>query len=296
MKNVHMIKKISLVLSLLFAVSVTAQVSSVQILSGLEKGTYNELSNDIQKSTTVPIKVLTSGGSAENFNRIISEQDINLTFVQYDLLLDKAKEDPMLKKKLMIFLPLFLDEEIHLVTLKDSKISALKGLSGKKVGIGSKEQGTRSTALIIKEKMNLAWTDVEISSNDAMAALLKGEIDAFFYVGGAPINMLETLPAETQEKIKLVSIQDKLLTGVYTPKSIAGGTYAWQKSEVKTYAVTLLLMMNANASKPMVAYLAQVKKDIMKSVATLQTEGHAKWKTVYYQNSEIRWPYYYFAE
>ena len=112
------------------------------------------------------------------------------------------------------------------------------------------------------------------------------------------INMLETLPDETQQKLKLVSIQDKALTAsnLYPAKDIPSGTYKFQKTEVKTYAVTLLLMMNPNASKEMIAYLAQIRKDILKNVTTLQAEGHAKWKSVYYQNTEIRWPYYYFGD
>ena len=83
--KLHTLKYILLGISSCFVFSAFSQISSVQILSGLEKGTYNELSNDIQKSTTVPVKVLTSGGAAENFDKITHESDINLTFIQYDL-------------------------------------------------------------------------------------------------------------------------------------------------------------------------------------------------------------------
>jgi len=273
-----------------------AQVSAVQLLSGLENGTYNELANNIKSSTTVPVNVLTSKGAVENLDKILADNTIDLAFMQYDVLTNFAKSDQQLRQKLMIFLPLFLDEEIHVIVRKDSKMKLITDLQRKKVGVGSAEQGTAATAKIVKEQAKLEWVDVAINSNDAMTELLKGNIDAFFYVGGAPISMLQNLPDETKKQIRLLDLQTKTTTIDCPLKTIKSGTYDWHNGEVKTYAVTMLLVMNAKPSKITEMYLAQIRKDIMKEVQKLQTEGHPKWKNVYYRNEDIKWPYYYFGE
>lgn len=268
--------------------------SQIQLLSGLEGGTYNQLANDIKNISKLQINVYTSSGALDNYNQLIGNTPVNVTFLQYDVLLTAVAFDSKIKDYLRILLPLFLDEEIHLITLKDSKIKSLKDLKLKKVGIGAPTQGTNVTAKTIKNKTGLIWTDVEIPSSEALDALLKGEIDAFFYVGGMPVAALQAYSNQAQGKIKLVPIKDKRLKDIYTPKVIKAKTYAWQEKDVATFSVATVLVLNTQKSNP--DFLKDIEIlywEIRDNVAKLQSQGHPKWKDVYYQNSEINWPYFY---
>ncbi|RUA24912.1 MAG: hypothetical protein DSY76_07315 [Bacteroidetes bacterium] len=273
-----------------FAVNMQAQL---QLLSGLSGGTYQSLAQDIKNHSSQKINVLTSSGSVDNYNQLISDDNsINATFLQYDVLLLNEMKTPSIRENLRVLLPLFLDEEIHLIAKKGSDITSLDDLRGKRVAIGTKDQGTYVTASIIKQRTGIAWFDVEMSSNDAYKALNDGVIDAYFYVGGAPVSSLTKLGADAP--IQLVSIKHKALNKIYRKKKIKKGTYAWQTSTVTTYAVpTVLVVKVENMSDDTQQKFNTLLNDVTSNLKLMQTEGHEKWKDVYFKNQDIDWPYYY---
>jgi len=233
--------------------------------------------------------VLTSGGSVDNYKQLMADNDINISFLQYDVLVTNKLLNSGLSNDIKILFPLFLDEEIHLITRKDSKIKKLKHLKGKKVGIGST---THVTALNIKAKTGIDWENVEISSNDAYDALLKGEVDAYFYVGGAPVSSLQE-KGDTAN-IRLVNIKHKSLKDVYRKKKVDKSTYSWMEKSAKTYAVpTLMVVKTKDMSLETEKRVNKLYEDIQTNIQTIQKSGHPKWASVYYQNQEIDWPYYY---
>jgi len=222
----------------------------------------------------------------------MADNDINIAFMQYDVLLTNKLLNNKLQDEVNVLFPLFLDEEIHLIAKKGSKIKKLKDLKGKKVAIGTPEQGTHVTALTIKEKTGIDWDNVEMGSNEAYEALMRGEIDAYFYVGGMPINSLLDLPDTAQ--IQLVNIKDKRLNDIYRKKKIEKGTYLWQKKTVKTYAVpTLIVVKIKDMSLETEKQVNKLLDDINNNIKKMQETGHPKWKEVYYRNQDIDWPYYY---
>lgn len=264
----------------------------IKILSGLENGTYYHLSMDISRASSQPIEVLTSQGSVDNFKLLMDNNDINIAFMQYDVLVTNKYLNTKLPDEVRVLFPLFLDEEIHLIARRGSKIKSLKDLKGKKVGIGSEGQGTHVTALTIKEKTQMDWQDVEINSNDAYAALMHGEIDAYFYVGGTPIQSFLDLPDTAS--IQLVNIKNKKLNDIYKAKKISKGTYPWQPKTISTYSVPMLIVVKIkDMSLETEAQVNELLGDINKNLAKIQKDGHPKWSDVYYQNQEIDWPYYY---
>jgi TRAP transporter TAXI family solute receptor len=282
------------VITIIALIAITAVNSDAQIkvLSGLDGGTYFHLATDIAHNSTQPVEVLTSNGSMDNFKQLMADNDINIAFMQYDVLLTNKLLNNKLQDEVNVLFPLFLDEEIHLIAKKGSKIKKLKDLKGKKVAIGTPEQGTHVTALTIKEKTGIDWDNVEMGSNEAYEALMRGEIDAYFYVGGMPINSLLDLPDTAQ--IQLVNIKDKRLNDIYRKKKIEKGTYLWQKKTVKTYAVpTLIVVKIKDMSLETEKQVNKLLDDINKNIKKMQETGHPKWKEVYYRNQDIDWPYYY---
>jgi TRAP transporter TAXI family solute receptor len=282
------------VITIIALIAITAVNSDAQIkvLSGLDGGTYFHLATDIAHNSTQPVEVLTSNGSMDNFKQLMADNDINIAFMQYDVLLTNKLLNNKLQDEVNVLFPLFLDEEIHLIAKKGSKIKKLKDLKGKKVAIGTPEQGTHVTALTIKEKTGIDWDNVEMGSNEAYEALMRGEIDAYFYVGGMPINSLLDLPDTAQ--IQLVNIKDKRLNDIYRKKKIEKGTYLWQKKTVKTYAVpTLIVVKIKDMSLETEKQVNKLLDDINNNIKKMQETGHPKWKEVYYRNQDIDWPYYY---
>ena len=290
MFKVSKIVVLGFALIILGASSVNAQMN---ILSGLVGGTYEALAKDIKSASTQDVTVLNSKGSVDNFNQLIDlDNNIFVAFMQYDVLLTNKLLNNKLQDEVNVLFPLFLDEEIHLIAKKGSKIKKLKDLKGKKVAIGTPEQGTHVTALTIKEKTGIDWDNVEMGSNEAYEALMRGEIDAYFYVGGMPINSLLDLPDTAQ--IQLVNIKDKRLNDIYRKKKIEKGTYLWQKKTVKTYAVpTLIVVKIKDMSLETEKQVNKLLDDINNNIKKMQETGHPKWKEVYYRNQDIDWPYYY---
>jgi len=294
-KKKHM-KKFSLRLALIGIIFMGLSINmdaQLQLLSGLKAGTYQSLAQDIRNNSSQKINVLTSNGSVDNFNQLISDDNsINATFLQYDVLLSNEMKKPSIRENLRVLLPLFLDEEIHLIARKGSDISNLSDLRGKRVAIGTKEQGTYVTATTIKQRTGIAWFDVEMSSNDAYKTLIDGSIDAYFYVGGVPVSSLSKFGADAQ--IKLVNIKHKALKDIYRPKKIKKGTYAWQDKKVSTFAVpTLLVVKIKNMSDDTQIKFNTLLNDVNTHIKTMQANGHPKWKDVYFKNQDIDWPYYY---
>lgn len=289
MKN---IKLFYLLIALMLGSTISMQ-AQLNLLSGLKGGTYEALATDIQNSSKQEIIVLTSNGSVYNFRQLVTEgNDIYVAFIQYDVLIHNEKYNANLRKDLRVLLPLFLDEEIHIIAKKGSKIINIGDLNGKKVAVGEADQGTSVSASMIKEAVNGEWEDVAMNSLDAQKALEKGEIDAYFYVGGAPVASLEQLGKKAQ--IQLVSIELDILEEVYSTKEIPAGTYSWQKTAVKTLAVPTILACNVkdmtlDTRKKLNNLLTETKAGLPIFLET----GHEKWKDVYEKSHGIDWPYYY---
>jgi TRAP transporter TAXI family solute receptor len=286
-------RKITQLLTLFILLGFTSVNAQLNILSGLKGGTYEALANDIKGASKQDITVLNSEGSVDNYNQLINlDNNIYVTFMQYDVLLANELQNPDLRKDLRVLLPLFLDEEIHIITKKGSKIDDLKDLRGKKVAVGVRGQGTFVTAQTIKQRTSTAWVDVEMNSNDAYQALMKGEIDAYFYVGGKPIASLFDLGKDAP--IKLVNIKSSSLDDIYMAKKIKKGTYPWQTENVSTYAVATMLMVNIhNMSRDTQRKLNMLLTDTENGLKAFQKTGHPKWKDVYTKNQAMDWPYYY---
>jgi len=271
----------------------TSSQAQIKVLSGVKGGFYEALANDIKGVSHQEVTVLNSKGSVDNYNQLVdNDNDIFVSFLQYDVLLINELQNPNLRKELRVLLPLFLDEEIHLIVRKDSKIKKLKNLKGKKVAVGDKYQGTLVTAQTIKKKTKVDWIDVVMSSENAYAALLRGEIDAYFFVGGAPVALLagegESVP------IRLLDIKNSSLSDIYTKKEIAGGTYPWQKSSITTYAVPTIMVVNIKGmSDDTQVKLNMLLKDTEDGLKGFQKTGHPKWQDVYTESQSVDWPYYY---
>lgn len=232
------------------------------------------------------LDVKDSDGSYYNFLKI-DKADVDLTFLQYDVLLYEDLKDLQRKLKkvadIRILLP-FGSEQIHLITTKTGGIKEFKDLKKKRVGIGSKLQGTNITATYIKEQLGANWIDVEIPYDKAFRALFNGDIDAFFFVGKAPVADLANLSKSMKDKITLISLpQDEKLKEAYGEMvEITNAQYSWVEQPVKTYQVKTVLVTSVRDQTPEKVELLRKLMEAIKE--NKDNEGfHPGWKNVMFQ-------------
>lgn len=149
-------------------------------------------------------------------------------------------------------------ESIHLVARKGSGIERVEDLKGKRVAVGEKGSGTLVEARLILNAHGLKLSDINpayIRPGPAADRLADGTIDAFLFVGGAPLQVIDALAQRVD--VTLVPIDgkaaDKLAdTFPYlTHNIIPADTYKGQFRPVPTLAVGAVLMTTTDMDDDM---------------------------------------------
>lgn len=116
-------------------------------------------------------------------------------------------------------------ESFHLVARADSGITTVADLKGKRVSLGEEGSGTLIDALLILEAYGLDPKKMKpshLKPGAAADALLAGEIDAFFFVAGAPVTTISALTASNAAHlVPIGGEQAATLTKTY-PFLVAG--------------------------------------------------------------------------
>jgi uncharacterized protein len=283
--------------SLLF-LTATASAGFAQqmgIVTGGASGTYIKIGEDIKtiaEPSGISLTVMESAGSIQNVFDVRKKRGVQLGIVQSDVLeyIRDISDDQELKgiaAKLAAVYPLY-KEEVHLLGGFETK--SLADLNGKKVAIGPERSGTYLTAKTIFHLTGVKpGQEVFLGGKEALEGLRKGEVDAMFYVAGAPATLFaESTTAD--DKFQLVPLDDKALDG-YLTTTIAAGTYKWQEGDVKTVAVKAVLM-TFNYTGEQCQNVAKVAKIIRENKDYLDTSGHPKWKEVKLDEALPKWPQY----
>jgi len=284
----------SKVVLLLFAIMMffsATLIGQIRIVSGFKDATYYDMAKDIQKISSLTIDVVSTDGALQNFNMLINNE-CHIAFLQNDVLYYEKETGSKGKSKvddIKILLPLGY-EEIHLIILKNSSIKTFEDLKGKKVAVGSKNSGTYITSKYIKTLSKIKWKDVEIGFNDALEALITGDVDAFFFVGSAPVNKLVEIPDKIKDQIKMIPVTNSKLDKYYSLLTVKAGTYSWLSEDVTTYGVSCVLATNAkDESETKIGWLKTILEEIRTSYDQLVSEGHAQWKEVDFNFENLNW-------
>ncbi|HET7378898.1 MAG TPA: TAXI family TRAP transporter solute-binding subunit [Gaiellales bacterium] len=274
----------SLMLVLLVTGITVCHAQDMGLITGSEKGTYYQFGLDLQKLAKpngVNLTVYPSRGSVENIFAVYQRPGVQMGIVQSDVLafVAKLQSDPVLtriaKKTKMIF-PLY-NEEVHVLGRRG--IADFDELSGKRVAVGREGSGTYLTARLLFKLAEVNPAEmVPIDTEEALAALKAGRIDAMFYVAGFPVRLLKDDVAES-DQLALIPISSKSIVEFYPRAEIPGGTYAWQPTTVSTVAAKAVLVSFDFRRKDCdnVGRLAQM---VASHVDWLQKNGHPKWKAV----------------
>lgn len=272
--------------------SASAAEFEKNIMTGGPQGTYIQIGRDVStlgKTCGLTLNVKESAGSLENFVGVRNSKNTQFGIVQSDVL-EYLKtfeaDDPEVQQAVRgvrIMFPLY-NEEIHVLARTD--IKGMEDLAGKKVAVGVKDSGTFLTSSLILDILQVKTGErVPLNPDAALPKLLAGEIDAFFYVAGAPAALFKNNPIDGA-KFHLVPITEAPLLATYTPSRIDAGTYAFQKEPVDLIAVKAVMMtydydVKRNAyQRDSCKAVSEFSSLILNNLDKLQATGHPKWKDV----------------
>jgi uncharacterized protein len=283
-----------LVSAVMLAISLSTS-PRMAIVTGGAAGTYIKIGEDIRKivePSGIYLQVLESAGSIQNVFDVRKKRGVQLGIVQSDVLeyirdISDDQELKVIATKLAAVYPLY-KEEVHV--LGDLSLKTLQDLQGKRVAIGPQRSGTYLTAKTIFFQTGITPSkEVFLGGKEALDSLRKGEIDAMFYVAGAPATLFsENTTAD--DKFQLIGLDDKALDS-YLTAVIPAGTYKWQESEVRTVAVKAVLITFSYAGEQC-QNVAKVAKIIRENKAWLDVNGHPKWREVNLDEKLPKWPQY----
>lgn len=123
-------------------------------------------------------------------------------------------------------------ESVHIVVRRDAEIASVADLRGRRVGLGAEESGTRVDAGIVLAAYGLSEKAVEgelVGPARGADMLRANELDAFFFVAGAPATAIRDLAEHVE--IDLVPIDGVQAVSIvkdypfFAPGEIADGVY-----------------------------------------------------------------------
>ena len=254
------------------------------IMTGGEKGTYYQFGLNLQelvKSKDIRLKVNNSTGSIENLYAVYKRPHTQMGIVQSDVLafVSRLQSDPILKRianKTKMIFPLY-NEEIHLLGRRD--LVDFDDLEGKRVAIGKEGSGTYLTAKLLFEVSDVKPVIMDsVGTDEALAELKGGDIDAMFYVAGFPVKLFEEDVTE-EDGLALIPIMNKSIVEFYPIAEIPAKTYNWQHQAVNTVAVKAVLV-SFNFRRANCEYVGKFAQILNENMDWLRENGHPKWKFV----------------
>lgn len=262
------------------------------IMTGGPTGTYIRIGKDIAAlggECGLTLNVIESAGSLENFVGVRNRRNTQFGIVQSDLL-EYLKtfeaNDPEVQdavRGVRIMFPLY-NEEVHV--LARTGIASLKDLEGKKIAIGVKDSGTFLTASLILDILQVEAAErLPFNPDQALPKLQAGEIDAFFYVAGAPASLFTNAEMDPAQ-FHLLPITEAPLLATYIKAGIPAGTYGFQTEPVDVVAVKAVLMTydydpSKNAyHRQSCTTVSDFSSLVLNGMDKLRETGHPKWQSV----------------
>jgi TRAP transporter TAXI family solute receptor len=207
------------------------------------------------------VSTRTSEGAADNLIAV-NRGDVESGLAQSDVIAAAVKGDGPFRRlgpqsHVRVIASLFA-EQVHLVVSTKSKIHGVADLKGKRVSLGSDGSGVGITAREILAAWRLRDTAMKASHEDlfnAAALLQQGKLDAFFAVGGVPLDPVSALI--TSGQARLVPIdgpgRDRLLKAVpaLATATIAANAYG-RNIVIQTVSARALWVVRDSAPEALV--------------------------------------------
>ncbi|MEM9431916.1 MAG: TAXI family TRAP transporter solute-binding subunit [Pseudomonadota bacterium] len=204
--------------------------------------------------------------------------------VTRDMYLGQGKFEGKAMPSLRVIANLY-PEDLHLVLPEGESIADLGDLIGKRVGIAQAGSGTQ----VAVEQMLDLWganrdniDEAELNNSQSAERLADGQLDAYFYAAGWPVAAMVQLAST--KGMELHSFTDEDMAKInevipaYIPSMIPAGVYEGVDYDVKTPAVSALLVVSSELEEDLVyGITAALWND---NTRKLLDNGHPKGKLI----------------
>ncbi|TGN99908.1 hypothetical protein PN36_32005 [Candidatus Thiomargarita nelsonii] len=258
MQKTFMTKRLSLIPILTTALflgipagSAASTLKAGKICTGPTTGTYYQYAGGIidaaKETLGLDLENVSTVGSLENVKGIVSGQ-CDLAIVQSDIYIQSGADFQTTPESKLFSankgsVAALYPEIVHILVNRDSGISSVADLAGKKVNVGEKDSGTYLTAyklLNVYNHMASAPEYVYEAPSTAVAKVVAGTLDATFYVAGAPISTLANLPADAN--VTLIPATIPGFNREYVVSNIPALIYPWLHSDITNNATVWSLL------------------------------------------------------
>ena len=173
-------------------------------------------------------------------------------------------------------------EDMHLVLPRGVKLSSLKDLNGKSVGVAAAGSGTQVSVRQILKHYGIKASEHELGLAQSTQRLADGQLDAFFYAGGTPFAALIQLGSTKGfELYRFSKDEQKAINKIipyYVDSMIPAGTYESIDYDVPTLAVNGQLITSVEQPTELIYEITKALWN--KNTRKLLDKGHSKGKVI----------------
>ncbi|TWT54165.1 Serine/threonine-protein kinase PrkC [Rubripirellula amarantea] len=193
----------------------------VRLAGGLEGGIYTELSNELARRLSekhsVKTSVTVSEGSLDNHQQLLSGQ-IDLAPLQATAISGDH---------LMVVAPLFY-EVLHVLVQVDASIQTIDDFRGHRVAVGPAGSGSRATAELVLDSLNLNESQVQCQTMDWEQLFADDPPDAAMICMGRQSSLVARLLASGKWRLLPIEsgVEIALQHPTLRPMSIPSGDYS----------------------------------------------------------------------
>lgn len=260
------VRKFALGTLIAAATGSAAAATFVNVLTGGTSGVYYPLGVTMSQiyGETIPdakVQVQSTKASAENLNLLQAGRG-EIGFSLADAVSDawKGEAEAGFAKRLdkLRAVASIYPNYIQIVALGDANIKSLADLKGKRISVGAPRSGTELNARAILKAAGLSYSDfskVEYLPFGESVELMKNrQLDASLQSAGLGVAALRDLSAAV--KVTFVPVPPEVVARIgdaaYRSVSIPANTYEGQSSEVKTVAISNVLVTHEKVSDDVV--------------------------------------------
>lgn len=270
----------------------------IGVVTGGVNGTYIQIGADLGSVLDgvdgLRIITMVGKGSVQNIQDLLYLKGVDIGLVQSDVLMHMERNNPddeALQK--LAYLTKVYNEEVHVLTRTDLNIKSVEDLSGKIVNVGDVGSGSKMTANLLLEFLELNVDETNYGNTDALEMLKEGQIDAMIFVSGKPTSLLKGLGIDDGLELIPVPYTDGL-KDVYIDTVFTSEDYPGLVSEkyVETIAVGAILAVYDKFSKNNRRYQNLVKfceNFLANRKLLLKKPRHPKWKELDFEEQVPGW-------
>jgi TRAP transporter TAXI family solute receptor len=263
-----------------------AQEVKLILATGGTAGTYYPFGGAMAKiwNSKIPgmnVTAQATGASAENV-RLVNKKEAELALVQSDTIdfayhAKEAFKEPLKK---MSAIAILYPEIIQIVVRGDSKIKNFTDLKGVKIGVGAPGSGTEANFRQLCDVYGIKKEDVKaqfLSFAESAEQFKDRHIDAFIVTAGIPNAAI--MDVAVMQNIRILSLPDNKiaqLTKKYPFLSstvVPANTYKNQSADVKTIAVSAVLISSSELPENVVYNLTKALFDNQAELAAAHAKG-----------------------